>query len=502
MFLAFCCILFFVVALGLLSIKRIKDFNMLSADINDNILQNTRILAIIDNDTSDYHLAESSHILSSDTAEIIEREKKLNKLETTILHAQSRYNKIQHSAIEAEIYAQYSARWDEYRSIVSHVLELSRTNHKSEASILYFNASQSAFNAATKAIDSLISINASNAQEANNSVSSTYRESFMLIGAALLITVLMIAIVFQYIRHSVLIPMLDLSENMCTLAGNNTDIGIKNTERRDEVGEMARSVVVFRNNSIDLMLSQQKLTLQAAMLENMLEDERRLTALQRNFVSMASHEFRTPLTIIDGHAQRMIKMKNRLEPDDIVQRAGKIRGAVLQMTNLIKNLLNSSHLLDGDAEIDFHQDKIDLAILLRDVCHFQQEIVPETEILEEFDSQPLMIIGNSKLLFLVFSNILSNAIKYSPSGGPIKISAGNEYGRIVICVQDQGIGIPVKDLDRLFERYYRGSNVSSISGTGVGLYLVKIMVEQHGGDIAVESREGEGTRIIVHLPIE
>src|SRR5947208_15380500 len=110
--------------------------------------------------------------------------------------------------------------------------------------------------------------------------------------------------------------------------------------------------------------------------------------------------------------------------------------------------------------------------------------------------------GDPKLLFQVFSNLVSNAVKYSPSGGPIAISAGIESEQVVVAVEDHGIGIPAKDLDRLFERYYRGSNVSGIVGTGVGLYLVKMVVEVHGGEVAVESTEGKGSTFSVRLPVK
>jgi two-component system OmpR family sensor kinase len=102
----------------------------------------------------------------------------------------------------------------------------------------------------------------------------------------------------------------------------------------------------------------------------------------------------------------------------------------------------------------------------------------------------------------VFSNLLSNAIKYSPGGGLIKITAAKEQASIVIMVADRGLGIPVQDFDRLFERYFRGSNVSGIIGTGVGLYLVKMVVELHGGRIVVESSEGKGSTFTVRLPIK
>jgi signal transduction histidine kinase len=102
----------------------------------------------------------------------------------------------------------------------------------------------------------------------------------------------------------------------------------------------------------------------------------------------------------------------------------------------------------------------------------------------------------------MFSNLLSNAIKYSSKGELVEISAHMDNGQIVVSCRDRGIGIPAKDLDQLFERYYRGSNVSGIVGTGVGLYLVKMVVEVHAGEIAVDSKEGEGSTFTVRLPLK
>jgi two-component system, OmpR family, sensor kinase len=125
-----------------------------------------------------------------------------------------------------------------------------------------------------------------------------------------------------------------------------------------------------------------------------------------------------------------------------------------------------------------------------------------SQILERLGTAPLRMMGDSKLLFQVFSNLLSNAVKYSPDGGPIDIGADVAAEQVVVTIADHGIGIPASDLDRLFERYHRGSNVSGIVGTGVGLYLVKMVVDLHGGSIAVESREGEGARFTVRLPVK
>jgi two-component system, OmpR family, sensor kinase len=214
---------------------------------------------------------------------------------------------------------------------------------------------------------------------------------------------------------------------------------------------------------------------------------------------MASHEFRTPLTIIDGHARRLLKLGERVASEETVTRAGKIRAAVLRMTHLMDNLLTSTRLVESGAGFYFQPEEVDLLELVHDVCQLHREISPSSRIVEDLDSGSLRMIGDSKLLSQVFDNLLSNAVKFSP-GGVIKLSATVDHGRISVVVADNGIGIPQDDLPRLFERYYRGSNVSGIVGTGVGLNLVKMVVDLHGGDVAVDSSEGKGTRFTVRLP--
>jgi signal transduction histidine kinase len=217
---------------------------------------------------------------------------------------------------------------------------------------------------------------------------------------------------------------------------------------------------------------------------------------------MASHEFRTPLTIIDGHAQRLIKLKDRAATDEIGERASKVRSAVLRITHLIDNLLNTSRLFDGVGGLYSRPEEIDLASLLHEVTQLHREIAPGSQIKEKWGTGSLQMMGDPKLLFQVFSNLLSNAVKYSPNGGLIEISAEIHSQDVVVAIEDQGIGIPEKDIDRLFERYHRGSNVSGIVGTGVGLYLVKMVVDLHGGSVAVDSQEGQGSRFTLRLPLK
>jgi two-component system, OmpR family, sensor kinase len=491
-----------VVVLGSFSISRLSHFNRLSADIAELWLPNTRVLGDLNNFTSDFRAIEGSNLLSSDASEVAATEKEMEQLDRSIAHAERSYEQLRHDATENALYAQFQERWNDYRRIVNQMLALSRSNRTAEAIAIYRSSSRAAYNAASDALGQLTDRAVANAQEASERLAGAYRQAFWLIGLAIAIAGAVVAGALFYISRSISAPLLELADRMHRLAVNDTDIDIRGTERRDEIGEMARAAVVFRNNAIELMRSQRVLAQQASMLEEQLAQEQRLALLQRNFVSMASHEFRTPLTIIDGHAQRLIKMKDRLAIEEINERAGKVRSAVLRMTHLIDNLLNSSRLIDGGAEPYFHPAEIDVASLLHEVSQLHREMAPRSQIVEQFGTTPLPMIGDPKLLFQVFSNILSNAIKYSPDGGPIEISAGTEADEVVVAIADRGIGIPAQDRDRLFERYHRGSNVSGIVGTGVGLYLVKMVVDLHGGSIDVEGAEGEGSRFTVRLPVK
>jgi two-component system, OmpR family, sensor kinase len=489
-----------IIVLGMFSISRLRDFNNVSSGIADLWLPTTRVLGDLNNFTSDFRAAEGSDLLSSNASEIAAIEMEMIELDRSISQAQYSYEHLHHDPDEAGLYNQFRESWHDYRNIVNQVLELSRKDRKAEAISLYMTNSRWAYNEASDALGQLTKQSVGKAQDASARVAVAYKQASWLINVAMGIGAVLVVAALFYIGRSISNPLLHLASCMHRLAANDTDIDIKGTERRDEIGEMARAAVVFRNNAIELMVGQRGLAQQASMLEEKLTAERHLTQMQRNFVSMASHEFRTPLTIIDGHAQRLIKVGYRLRTDEINARAGKVRAAVLRMTHLIDNLLNSSRLIEGGAALYFHPQEFDLRELLHEICQLHHEIAPGCQLVETYAATRLPMVGDPKLLSQVFNNLLSNAIKYSPGDSLIRISARIESERAIITVEDNGLGIPDADIDRLFERYYRGSNVSGIVGTGVGLNLVKMVVDLHGGDILVESAEGKGSRFTVRLP--
>jgi signal transduction histidine kinase len=489
-----------VASLGAFSMWRLANFNSLSADVAEVWLPTTRALGDLNNYTSDFRAFEGSALLISDPSEIAAIEKQMSELDRTIAAAERNFERIRHDPAESALYDQFKTRWNNYRGIVNQMLVLSRSGRRDQALQIYSNASRVSYNGASDTLGQLTDQAVANAQLASDRLALDYRHAYWLILLAIVIAALLVIAALVHVSRSISAPLLALANRMRRLAGNDTQTDVPATERQDEIGAMAKATVVFRNNAVALMRSQETLSRQAALLEEQLAHEQRLALQQRNFVSMASHEFRTPMTVIDGHARRLDKIKETIAPAEIGDRAGKIRSAVLRMTQLIDNLLNSSRLIDGGAGFYLEPGPMDVRGLVQDVCQLHREMVPSLQLVQHLAAAPVPMIGDAKLLFQAFSNLVSNAVKYSPAGGLIEVTMQTSPSEAVIEISDRGIGIPESDLACLFERYHRGSNVSGIVGTGVGLYIVKTAIDLHHGSIEVQSREGEGSRFTVRLP--
>ncbi len=487
-----------VTILGIFSISRLGDVNVVSRDISLRWLQTTRILGDLNNFISDYRTAEGTQLLSSNQAEFSANEQAIHMLEQQISASCLSYEKIPHDTADTKLYNSFLHQWNVYLSYSKTVLELSKTTAKARAVKIYKSSSRDSFNNTSDTLNKLTSHNMSSANMASNLMTSTYQQARLLIITAIIFAVMVIVVAVLYVTRTISNPLLILANRMHQLAKEEVNQDIIGTTRPDAIGEMARAVVVFRDNAVALINSKKILAEQAAALEKALLHERKITQTQRNFVAMASHEFRTPLTIIDGHAQRMIKMKDRLQPQDIIDRSNKIRGAVMRITSLMDGLLNSSQLIDTDTGLNIRLVSFDLPKLLAEVCQLYRDISSGVCLIENLHELP-EITADPRLLHQVFSNLIANAIKYSATGSAITIGCYRELDKAVVFVQDCGIGISKEDIEYVFERYYRGSNVSNIAGMGVGLYLVQMIVNLHQGTILVESNADEGTRITIQL---
>jgi signal transduction histidine kinase len=233
---------------------------------------------------------------------------------------------------------------------------------------------------------------------------------------------------------------------------------------------------------------------------NVKSSEQAAETERRNFIFMISHELRTPLMAIDGHAQQLLARRERATPTDIAYRAEKIRAGVSRMTSLVASLMKAMELARGDLRARMRP--FDLKEMLDALAQYYAEIGVGGGLRACIGELPTEVMGDSELLYQVFSNLVSNAFKYSPEPNTVTFSASARDGVVEIAVEDRGVGIPHDEIGRIGERYYRASNVGNIPGTGMGLHLVDEVVRQHGGRMEIESEEGKGTRVTVLLPVQ
>ncbi|CAO3430652.1 sensor histidine kinase [Azospirillum endophyticum] len=234
-----------------------------------------------------------------------------------------------------------------------------------------------------------------------------------------------------------------------------------------------------------------------AKISDRLQTETKEMALQqRQFVLMVSHEFRTPLAIIDS-ASQMLELEPKL-PVSAMPRVGKIRNAVQRMLHLIERCLTNDRLGTAAAR----PMAFDLAAMLTALVAETGTAAGEHRFELHGLDRPVPIPGDRDLLTVVFSNLLENAVKYSPNGGTIRLDLSTgEEGQVTVRIMDQGIGVNAADAARLFDKYFRASNAAGTTGAGLGLHLARCIVDTHGGGISVASEPGRGSAFTVRLPI-
>ena len=231
-------------------------------------------------------------------------------------------------------------------------------------------------------------------------------------------------------------------------------------------------------------------------LRRALVAEREAAAAQRRFVAMASHEFRTPLAVIDGAAQRISARASGDEEVD--KRLVRIRGAVARMVQIIERTLNAARLEEGHLHLAARQ--VDAGAVLAEVCERQRQISPEFEVVLDIDARVSEIEADPRLLEQVFANLLSNAIKYSGASRRVEVSLRPRGEQVAVAFVDLGLGIDAEDMPRLFTRFFRARTSAGLPGTGIGLHLSRELVRMHGGDIEVRSSPGAGSTFTVVLP--
>lgn len=265
----------------------------------------------------------------------------------------------------------------------------------------------------------------------------------------------------------------------------------------------------FRSRALTDRLAEQNriLTEQAARLEELLEKEHRtvgelreLNRMKGEFVAVVSHELRTPVTALLGYAKTLRQPEFAEDPTLRQEFLERMERQSERLLRLVENLLTASRI--ESRQLPLALGRVRFEDLVREVVEGLSAEPGRVRVRCPPDLPALTT--DRDLLSRVLQNLLDNALKYSPEGSPCEIEATAEDGWLVFSVRDHGIGIPAEEIPKIFERFYQvdQSSTRTFRGAGLGLSLVRDLVQHLGGGIEVESVEGEGSRFTVRLPVE
>lgn len=221
--------------------------------------------------------------------------------------------------------------------------------------------------------------------------------------------------------------------------------------------------------------------------------------LKTTFISVISHELKTPVALIKGYVSTLRREDASWDPSIVKDSLEVIEEEADRLTELIENLLDATRLQAGVLSINL-ADVALKPLIERIVEKFRTQTSQHTFVIDLPPDLPVIMADENRISQLI-SNLLSNAIKYSPEGGEIRVSGQERADYLVICVSDEGCGISPEDIPYVFDRFYRSDSAKrTTKGAGLGLYLARAVVEAHGGHIWVDPKTDRGTRICFSLP--
>jgi PAS domain S-box-containing protein len=283
----------------------------------------------------------------------------------------------------------------------------------------------------------------------------------------------------------------------------------QNMIRQQKELERITNEIKTLNTELEAKVEERTLILREALqrleesqkeLSEMLQREKELSEIKSRFVSMASHEFRTPLSTVLSSASLLSKYISAEDQDKRTRHIEKIKGAVKHLNDILEDFLSLGKLDEG--KVKSHSSEFNLE-------EFLQDLVDETNGLLKKDQHfyltykgDKLVYSDNKLLKNVLVNLITNAIKFSPDDGTVNILADVSDSTGTISVSDNGIGIPKEDMEHIFSSFFRAANAMNIQGTGLGLHIVKRFTELMGGSVNINSELDRGTTVTITIPVK
>ncbi len=272
---------------------------------------------------------------------------------------------------------------------------------------------------------------------------------------------------------------------------------LANTQKIAELNDALEAKVAIRTSQLEVTMAQLKESRDE--ITKALTKEKELGDLKTRFVSMASHEFRTPLSTILSSASLLAKYKLTAEQDKRDKHINRIKDSVNNLTDILNDFLSIGKIEDGKIEVRY--STLNLPELMQAICNEMQSNAKADQQIRYRHEGTSVVESDSSILRNIVLNLVSNALKFTAGQGQILVSSEVNETSWSISVADDGLGIPQADHAHLFERFYRGKNATNIQGTGLGLHIVHKYVEILGGNILFTSELGDGTCFTINFTI-
>ncbi|MBN4666239.1 MCP four helix bundle domain-containing protein [Pandoraea nosoerga] len=463
-------------------------------------IEHLSVLEELNDYISDFRTVESEALAPMSPGALADIRAAADEFDVKIRAASERYQKVQARDEFRLAFSKFLTQWAQYRRASNQVFELARSNKLDEAAKLYRGESNNKYTLANGTFGSLVFRSTEAMIKEVEAKNATARNRLLQIDALIAAMIVVTLLCLVYVDTVILKPLTRLIRMSGNAVSGKDKLRLPWLSRGDEIGTLARSLARFQESMASLVRNQKLAAAKHTILQRALANEERLNHFQKTFRSMATHEFRTLLNVIDGHAQRLLNARH--EEADSRPRYTKIREAVAKLNSLIQNWLDAAQSTSLDDPKFGKRAELSLVALLEDVRGVGADMFPNATITVHappaLDSR---MIGDGNVLFHAFINLVSNATKYTIAAPAIEIGVADAGDALRVVLRDNGTGIPEDELKEIFQMSFRSrSNAVLEDGSGVGLAVVHAAIEFHKGAIEVSSQVGVGTTFTITLP--
>ncbi|VVE56001.1 integral membrane sensor signal transduction histidine kinase [Pandoraea communis] len=489
-----------MVAVGVVVHRKVDASQRRAIEAERTQIEHLSVLEELNDYISDFRTVESEALAPMSPKALADTRAAAAEFDDKIKTASERYQKVLVHDEFRLAFSKFQTQWAQYRRASNQVFQLAQSGKLNDAAKLYRGESNNKYTQANSTFGSLVFRSTEALIKEVEAKNKAARNRLLQIDGLIAAMIILTLLCLVYVDTAILKPLTRLIRMSGNAVSGKEKLRLPWLARGDEIGTLSRSLAKFQESTSSLVRNQKLATAKNTILQRALANEERLNNFQKTFRSMATHEFRTLLNVIDGHAQRLLSPRN--EETDSSPRYTKIREAVAKLNHLIQNWLDAAQSASLDDPKFGKRAELSLVALLEDVRGVGSDMFPNATITVQapqgLDSR---MIGDSNVLFHAFINLISNATKYTMVAPAIDIGVSDTGRALCVVLRDNGTGIPEDELREIFQMSFRSrSNAVLEDGSGVGLAVVHAAIEFHKGTIDVTSQVGVGTTFTITLP--